>query len=328
LALTAIAALVMSKLNGKQYPLRYAVCTYDQSVYVNAHERVDCVVVNRQYVEHTGSLADVRERYGDLDTLGSISPWTAKKRQNRAQIPILSLTSEDQGGENPGEGQRGGAGLKIYYVNRGQAVYPGLTDAHGHILEYGRSLTQVSLHGAASIGEVVSRIVHFIDKLPAEHKNDFNRIIEGNGFDQTKYPGQQFPTAADLDVPELKGRKVFLVRGVFGASARRADSPLMRPLAATAAVDLHACWVSPSLLQDLELPDHIPGGIILRDAQGEPTGVFLDTAYEWIMARLPRPTDKDRAEYLHNAANALLEKGVTGVHDAAASLEAVAFYKR
>jgi predicted amidohydrolase YtcJ len=89
----------------------------------------------------------------------------------------------------------------------------GLTDAHGHIMQYGRSLTQVSLHGATSIPEVIQRIKTFINKLPAEKKKDLNRVIEGQGFDQTKYPGKAFPTAADLDVPELKGRKIFLLRG-------------------------------------------------------------------------------------------------------------------
>lgn len=93
------------------------------------------------------------------------------------------------------------------------ASYTGLTDAHGHIMQYGRSLTQVSLHGASSIPEVTQRITAFIKKLPAEKKKDYSRVIEGGGFDQTKYPGKAFPTAADLNVPELKDRKIFLLRG-------------------------------------------------------------------------------------------------------------------
>lgn len=93
-------------------------------------------------------------------------------------------------------------------------------------------------------------------------------------------------------------------------------------------VDLHACWISPALLESLEIPQQIPGGVILRDMHGKPTGIFLDTAYEWVMSQLPKRTDKDRIKYLRQASRDLLSKGVVGVHDAAASLETLDFYKR
>ena len=107
------------------------------------------------------------------------------------------------------------------------ASYTGLTDAHGHIMQYGRSLTQVSLHGATSIPEVIQRITAFIKKLPAEKRKDYSRVIEGGGFDQTKYPGKAFPTAADLDVPELKDRKIFLLRGKPNLPSRYCLSSLL-----------------------------------------------------------------------------------------------------
>lgn len=94
------------------------------------------------------------------------------------------------------------------------------------------------------------------------------------------------------------------------------------------AVDLHACWISLALLDSLDVPESIPGGVILRDEQGKPTGVFLDTAYTWVMAQLPKQTEQKRIQYMREASRALLSKGIVGVHDAASSLEAIDFYKR
>ena len=43
-------------------------------------------------------------------------------------------------------------------------------------------------------------------------------------------------------------------------------------------VDVHAIWVSKSVLQRLgSLPDTVEGGQIVRDDNGQPTGVFVST---------------------------------------------------
>lgn len=177
-------------------PTNYALCTHDESVYISAHEPpTQCVVVHKHVVVDTGTLEQTRMKYGDRDMLGTVARLTGGAMQG-----VLSDTQEE-------------AGLKIYLLKRGQAVLPGLSDSHGHILEYGHSLTSVSLTGASSIQEVIRRVVQHIEALPNDKRNDYDRIIEGLGFDQTKWPGKQFPTAADLDVPQLDKRKIFLIRG-------------------------------------------------------------------------------------------------------------------
>lgn len=93
-------------------------------------------------------------------------------------------------------------------------------------------------------------------------------------------------------------------------------------------MDIHACWVSPALLDTLQIPDSIAGGVILRDSDGKPTGVFLDTAYEHVMAQLPEPSLRDEVGFLEKASKNLLAQGITSVHDAATSLKAVDIYKR
>jgi hypothetical protein len=82
--------------------------------------------------------------------------------------------------------------------------------------------------------------------------------IEGMGWNQNLWPGGQFPTAADLELsPLLKGKKISLAR-----------------------IDVHAEWVSQAIIDELEampggLPEEVDGGLIVRDAHGRPTGVFV-----------------------------------------------------
>lgn len=66
-------------------------------------------------------------------------------------------------------------------------------DAHAHLLEQGYKM-QLQLDGAASVQDVVGRIKAFILARPDVHA-DRTRWIQGMGWDQTKWPGAEFPTA-------------------------------------------------------------------------------------------------------------------------------------
>lgn len=78
------------------------------------------------------------------------------------------------------------------------------------------------------------------------------------GWDQNLFPSKSFPTADDLESsPLLQGKKICLAR-----------------------VDVHAEWVSRAVLDELEarpggLPGMVEGGLIVRDDNGKPTGVFV-----------------------------------------------------
>lgn len=132
-------------------------------------------------------------------------------------------------------------------------------DAHGHVLEHGWSLQAVDLVGSKSIAEVVERIEAYVRSRP-EILADEDMWIEGLGWDQTLWAPPAFPTAADLKTPLLANRLIALRR-----------------------VDVHAMWLSERAMEQVEsrgLPRETPGGLILRDAEGRPTGVLVDRAME------------------------------------------------
>ena len=70
---------------------------------------------------------------------------------------------------------------------KGGAVYPGLIDAHCHLLELGQNLMSADLKGCKSIEEVISRLKDFYAKHPGL------KLITGAGWDQNLWPDKSFP---------------------------------------------------------------------------------------------------------------------------------------
>src|SRR5437867_12273416 len=75
----------------------------------------------------------------------------------------------------------------------GTTILPGLTDAHGHLYGLGLSLDTVDLVGLSSFEEAVARV-----KERAQRAQPGDWVL-GRGWDQNRWPGKQFPTAAPLD---------------------------------------------------------------------------------------------------------------------------------
>jgi predicted amidohydrolase YtcJ len=180
------------------------------------------------------------------------------------------------------------AGAVRIDLGRGAAV-PGLADAHGHLVLFGRSLAEVDCRGAASAAECAARAGERARTLAA------TAWVRGRGWDETRWRDPAPPTA------EVLGRAV----GGRPAVLERVDG--------------HAAWVSPRALAIAGInpgtPDP-PGGRIARDARGYPTGLLVDRAQDLVLARMPPPTEGEIEDALARAFSALARVGITSVHDA------------
>ncbi|KAJ7125052.1 amidohydrolase family-domain-containing protein [Mycena epipterygia] len=198
----------------------------------------------------------------------------------------------------------GAIGADVRYIEPEQIIVPGLADAHAHLLQQGYKM-QLELDGAKSVQEVIERIKAYILAHPDVHA-DTSRWIEGMGWDQTKWAGAEFPTAADLSSdPLLRGRPILLLR-----------------------VDVHATWVSERVLElmaPLPPDSDIEGGSIIRDASGEPTGIFVDNAMTLVSP--PPWAPEQYVDFFNTAVAEALKFGLTTVHDAFTDPDAVAFFK-
>jgi predicted amidohydrolase YtcJ len=184
----------------------------------------------------------------------------------------------------------------------GQTVIPGLIDAHGHLMNLGHALLRANLMGATSKAEIVERLRQHAQDLPP------GAWLLGRGWDQTLWPEAEFPTAADLDA-HFPDRPVWLER-----------------------VDGHAGWGNSLALaastRDLSGDWQPDGGRILRDDQGQATGVFIDSAEQFIVEAIPAPSEEVDALALERALAESARFGLTGVHDAGVSLKQLALYRR
>ena len=181
----------------------------------------------------------------------------------------------------------------------GATILPGLTDAHGHLYGLGLALDTVNLVNTKSIDEVLSRVV---ERAAATPKGDW---VLGRGWDQNDWPVKEFPTAQQLDavVPD---HPVFLRR--IDGHAAVANTMALRAAGVTAAS------------QDPE------GGRVIRDANGNPTGTFIDAAMDLVENHIPPPSAAQRKARVLAAAQNIAAQGLTEMHDAgidAATITAV-----
>ncbi len=182
----------------------------------------------------------------------------------------------------------------------GATVVPGLVDGHCHLYGLGASLENVSLRGLESEQAAAALAARAaLERAPGEW-------LLGRGWDQNRWGGS-FPTRASLDA----------ALGERPAALRRVDG--------------HALWANSAALRRAgvtrDTPDP-PGGKIVRDAAGEPTGVLIDTAMDLVERHVPAPGPEVRERRIRRAAQVAIEVGLTGVHEMGVDDETVAVYRR
>ncbi|KQV47481.1 MULTISPECIES: amidohydrolase [unclassified Duganella] len=172
---------------------------------------------------------------------------------------------------------------------QGKTVLPGLIDAHGHVFGLGEVATSADLYSPTSLQAAQAAVAQFAQA------NLQRKWVIGKGWNQETWKLGRFPNVAELDA-------------VVG------DRP-----AAMERIDGHAMWVNSKALEaagigrDTRDPE---GGKIERDANGNATGILVDTAMEYVYKVLPKPTETEARAMLDGALGILSSMGLTSVHDA------------
>ncbi len=150
----------------------------------------------------------------------------------------------------------------------GRLVVPGFNDAHVHFYQGGDALASVQLRSARSREEFRDRIAAFAAHLPP------GRWVLNGAWDHENWSPVRLPTRQLIDAV-TPGHPVWVWRldGHMG-------------LANSQALKLAGI--------DRNTPDP-PGGAIVRDDHGEPTGVLKDAAIEMIARVIPPPTKDEIA---------------------------------
>lgn len=169
----------------------------------------------------------------------------------------------------------------------------GFIDNHVHFVNGGLDLSRVQLRDAASADEFSSRVAAHARRLGE------GQWVTGGGWDEYSWTP-------------------------YAAPERRLLDHLDNPVFVTRA-DMHMGLANGRALQlagiTRETPDP-PGGTIVRDARGEPTGLLKDAAMPLMFAVLPPPTIEERMAAARAALAEAARSGVTSLCDMGMTPEA------
>ena len=175
---------------------------------------------------------------------------------------------------------------------RGQTLLPGFHDAHCHVLGFGLTLAAVDLTDARDMPELVRRLQARAD----EQKSGPEDWVRGRGYSHHRLAEGRHPSRDDLEI--IGGSLPFVM--LVHASG-------------------HAVSVNSRVLALAQItrdtPDP-PGGTIVRDERGEPTGVLLETAINLAWDAAPEPPNAEKVAALGRASSALNALGITSAVDA------------
>lgn len=172
---------------------------------------------------------------------------------------------------------------------RGNSLLPGFIDSHLHMLMYGTDRLGVDCKsGVREMVDITSRLVRRARETPPEG------WVRGWGYNHQKLAESRHPTREDLDRVSQE-HPVIVVRTCNHISA--VNSRALEVLGIT---------------RDTPDPE---GGTIVRDENGEPTGVLKETAHMTAF-EASRYSSSEMLEALSIANHEFLRLGITSVHEA------------
>ncbi len=247
-----------------------------------------------------GSLSAQVRPAADL-IVSNAKIWTVDKAHPSAQaVAVLGDRIVAVGSNTDVEAWRGPATRTI--DAGGHLLLPGFNDAHVHFVSGGLQLASIELNDAPSPEEFARRIAERAKTTP---KGEW---ILGGDWDETKWTPSQLPTKELID-PVTPNTPVFVTR--YDGHMGLANSVALRLAGITA-----------------QTPDP-PGGVIVRDAHGNPTGALKDAALDQIDKFIPPLTHERRVQAVKRALAHAASLGVTSVQemdDNGEELENIAVY--
>ncbi|MFJ2811546.1 amidohydrolase [Kitasatospora sp. NPDC087271] len=185
-----------------------------------------------------------------------------------------------------------GPGTRVVDL-RGATLLPGINDSHLHGCAFGMASPPLSLHlghpAVPSLADVAEAVREAVGRVPD------GQWITGHGWD-TGYLDEcvadpsRLPSRLDLD-------------------AVSPDHPVV-----LYSFSGHATWVNSKALELIGIDRHTvapPGGAIVVDEAGEPTGLLHEGAQDLVQNALPALSRQERTDAVRSALATLARLGVT-----------------
>ena len=188
----------------------------------------------------------------------------------------------------------------------GQLAVPGFIESHGHFLGVGNAQMQLSLMDVQNWEEIVAMVAAAVEEAQP------GQLIRGRGWHQEKWN----------PLPERNVEGFPLHDQLSEVSP---DNPVLLTHASG-----HATFANARAMEMSGITSATPdpdGGEILRDARGNPIGVFRETASRLLRGASADATPPDPRRQAELAVQEALAKGITSFQDAGSSFETVELLK-
>lgn len=193
-----------------------------------------------------------------------------------------------------------GTNTRVIDLN-GRFAMPGINDSHVHFLGASLTTTQVDLTSVTTLAEAQAAIKKFADANPNAP------WITGFGWQYAIFPNARLPHRTDID-SIIKDRPVAL-----------------------SAYDGHTSWTNSKALEIAgvtKATEFTGFGEIVRDANGEPTGVFKEGAMRFVRSKVPSPSRDQQIEALKRGYRQAWSLGITSIQNANGSHTETSTYEQ
>jgi predicted amidohydrolase YtcJ len=246
----------------------------------------------------TAPASPAASRPADLVVYGRV--WTGDSARPWARAVAVGGERITAVGDSADIARLRGPATKVLRTPQGMVV-PGFMDGHTHFIYGGFQLANVDLRDASSPAEFVARIKQF---AATQRRGEW---ITGGDWDHERWPGTPLPERSWID-SVTPNNPVFVNR--LDGHMSLANSAALRLARITRATR------------------DIPGGTIVRDPAGEPTGILKDEAQTPVVAVMPVPSETQSDSAMRRALAWAASKGVTAVADVSVPWFEVAALRR
>ncbi|KAH8901065.1 amidohydrolase 3 [Thozetella sp. PMI_491] len=231
---------------------------------------------------------------GSIFLPGVKTPGTSALHQAPAFAECLLVRNdkiEYVGAESADEVKNARAAGAVVHDVQGKTVLPGFVDGHMHLMLMGQSLNKLDIGKCKSLQDI-----HETIKAYALAHPELPRLL-CRGWMHSM-------TGTDVTAAELEGL----------------DGDRDRPILIDSK-DLHTTWCNKAAIKELGADEwkDVPGGLITRDAEGKPNGLFSEAAnitYVWPYLAA-NATVEERKDAIRAAVRQYHESGYTGLIDMA-----------
>ncbi len=190
---------------------------------------------------------------------------------------------------------------------KGNMMTPGFIEGHAHFMGIGYAKINLDLTGVSSYEALVEKVRQKASGLPA------GAWILGRGWHQDKWDSITAPVVSGFPVHDLLSRAT-------------PDNPVWLRHASG-----HAGLANARAMEIAGIKkgdSYGEGGEIVKDSQGNPTGIFNESAQSLIEKHVPEADARHEQEAFDKALEECLANGITGFCDAGAGQRTIDLYKK